>query len=296
MGTSVAYDRNAHELVLFGGYIAALGGSFINYDDTWTFDGVNWTQQHPAASPPSGVDVQLAEDPHGDVVLFGSSGNSTDPSCQTWVWAQGNWLQQQPAHSPPCRQLAGFALDPSSNRDVLFGGLGYPDLTTLLGDTSTWDGTDWSPAASTATPLPRWEMGMAPDVAAHGVLLYGGTNCPALGQNVPYCSPAQTVNAGPDESTYTDTWLWTGGVWQQLSSTPGGPSVFPALASLPDGAGVLAFSGSAIYGDWSTNASWIFGSQPSAPVPEFPAGVGAWALGASAIAALATRRRWRLRR
>jgi hypothetical protein len=71
----------------------------------------------------------------------------------------------------------GMAYDATHGQVVLFGGFG----TGYLGDTWTWDGTDWTQRTSAHAPSPREAMSMAYD-AAHGqVVLFGGFNTRALG-------------------------------------------------------------------------------------------------------------------
>jgi hypothetical protein len=43
----MAYDLTSGRLMLFGG-----AATFTQFNDTWTYDGTNWTQQSPATSPP----------------------------------------------------------------------------------------------------------------------------------------------------------------------------------------------------------------------------------------------------
>ena len=59
---------NPH-LVLFGGELSRFGPLF----DTWTWDGTNWTEQHPAHSAPNGIDT-MAFDPAAHSVLAGQLG------------------------------------------------------------------------------------------------------------------------------------------------------------------------------------------------------------------------------
>src|SRR5215467_806721 len=47
---AVAYDAATGSVVLFGGAVG-FGGRWGN--DTWTWNGTTWTQQHPATSPPA---------------------------------------------------------------------------------------------------------------------------------------------------------------------------------------------------------------------------------------------------
>jgi hypothetical protein len=57
---SMAYDAATGQLVLFGGWNVGLGGYL---GDTWTWNGVTWTQQSPATSPPVRAGSPMAYDP-----------------------------------------------------------------------------------------------------------------------------------------------------------------------------------------------------------------------------------------
>src|SRR2546429_77956 len=56
MDSSMAYDAATHTVVLFGG-----GDRFL-LNDTWTWDGSDWTQQAPATSPPIRQRASMAYD------------------------------------------------------------------------------------------------------------------------------------------------------------------------------------------------------------------------------------------
>jgi hypothetical protein len=113
------------------------GGSATMLDDTWTWDGSTWTQQHPATSPPGRVYAVMAADPAAaDLVLFGGQNNTGNIVGDTWTWDGTTWTQQSPPTSPSARQWAQMSTDPAG-RVVLFGGL---DTTaqqqiTVLADT-----------------------------------------------------------------------------------------------------------------------------------------------------------------
>src|SRR5438045_437701 len=48
----MAFDAARGNVVLFGGAVRTSGqSSNSSYGDTWTWDGTNWTQRSPAASP-----------------------------------------------------------------------------------------------------------------------------------------------------------------------------------------------------------------------------------------------------
>lgn len=53
-GASLAYDPTTQTVVLFGGSLNRLAQSGgVNSNQTWTWDGVTWTQQFPPISPPA---------------------------------------------------------------------------------------------------------------------------------------------------------------------------------------------------------------------------------------------------
>lgn len=138
----IADDPLGH-VVLFGGESSSgiLG-------DTWTWDGNDWSRSSPAQSPPGrkwlggmmAYDVAL-----GQVVLFGGLG-SGEYLGDTWTWDGVNWTQRFPARSPSARYYGAIADDGSHSQLVLFGGIeaGHGVPKGLLGDTWTWDGTDWT--------------------------------------------------------------------------------------------------------------------------------------------------------
>ncbi len=143
----LAYDPASAQLVLFGGSAAA-------YDnDTWTWNGSNWTQVDDSgdpgctasctSSPPGRTRMGLDYDPvTGQLVLFGGvAGSYFD---DTWSWGGTSWSQVDDAGdggctgscsaSPSARTSTALAFDPATGQLVLFGGGGS---TADFND--TWD-------------------------------------------------------------------------------------------------------------------------------------------------------------
>jgi galactose oxidase-like protein len=84
---SMAYDAATGNVVLFGG-IHSPNNTFVR-DDTWVWDGSNWTEQDPATHPPARASAAMAYDAAtGNVVLFGGY-NRFHGLKDTWVWASG---------------------------------------------------------------------------------------------------------------------------------------------------------------------------------------------------------------
>jgi len=241
----MAYDAANGTVVLFG------GGS--GYDDTWTWDGTNWSEQHPAESPPPTYAGSMAYDAAtGDVVLFGGF-TTPQPDNQTWIWDGTTWTQANPATSPIARIDGSMAFDPVTDNLVLFGG--YQNAPNGdLEDTWTWDGSNWTQVLpKTNNPAPRFSASMAFDAATGDFVLFGGTSQSAL---------------------FGDTWSWDGTDWMPLSPTTSPSPRYEAMMDYdPNSQGLLLFGGTQ-YGSSKTyfNDTWDFtaDSVPPANTPEVP--------------------------
>jgi hypothetical protein len=163
-----------------------VGGSG-DHDDTWTWNGATWTQQHPATSPPARQAAAMAYDAAtGTVVLFGGFGSSSLLG-DTWTWNGTTWTQQHPATSPRARQGTAMAYDAVTGAVVLFGGFNSRTSPNYLGDTWTWDGTTWTKQQPAAHPSAR-DVAAVADAATGTVVLFGG--------------------GSPDGGVFGDTWTW----------------------------------------------------------------------------------------
>jgi hypothetical protein len=139
----MAFDTARGNAVLFGGF----GG----LSDTWTWNGTNWAQRHPAKSPPGvGDRTPLPEAMAYDsarqlLVMVAPIHNSTstgDGTMDTWTWNGTVWTRLAPSTSPPPRDGYGLAYDPAHSLVVLAGGLpiGSADATATWG----WNGVTWA--------------------------------------------------------------------------------------------------------------------------------------------------------
>jgi hypothetical protein len=82
-GAGMAYDASLGAVVLFGGY-AGIWEDSLN--DTWTWNGINWTKMNPATVPPNRYGAGMTYDPLAQgVVMFG--GYSSGPARNdTWFY------------------------------------------------------------------------------------------------------------------------------------------------------------------------------------------------------------------
>jgi hypothetical protein len=81
---ATAYDAATGTVVLFSGL--ALAPIHGPSNDTWTWDGTTWTEQHPATSPAPRFDAAMAYDAATrTAVLFGGNGIHAILD-DTWTW------------------------------------------------------------------------------------------------------------------------------------------------------------------------------------------------------------------
>lgn len=175
---------------------------------------------------------------------------------------------------------------PGSTKLVLVNTGNYPAFTSYNVATWTWNGTDWSLAATgvSANPSPRVECGLAYD--GTNLVCFGGKGNPSVGylndtwawngtswtlkiandgynsglvlRTRPYMA-AMTGNVvlfgGNDYNQfYNDTWTWNGTTWTQLNPAAS-PSIRDRAAFASNGTNkAVIFGGSR--GDQMLNDAW----------------------------------------
>jgi hypothetical protein len=150
------------------------------------------------------------------ILLFGGSGESSILG-DTWQWDGSRWTLLKPAHSPRARSDASVAT--FGGQVVLFGGYdGTPAVGNgprgFLGDTWTWNGTDWTQPCSAISPRSRMDGATA---TLNGALfLFGGS-----GEQ-----PSGRIDAPGDfyAVMFGDTWVWDGSSWTE-GYTPRSPPI-----------------------------------------------------------------------
>jgi hypothetical protein len=173
-GASMTYDPGTGQLMLFGGQDLHFAFPFLN--DTWTWNGTNWTQQAPVTSPPARSGASMTYDRGtGQLVLFGGYGSNPFLN-DTWTWNGTTWTQLNPATSPPVRAGASMAYDPGTGQLVLFGGTNGAANNAMLNDTWTWNGTNWTQQAPVTSPPGRAYASMAYDPGTGQLVLTGAAN------------------------------------------------------------------------------------------------------------------------
>ena len=126
----MAYDSLRRVTVLFGGGCCRPGQSCFDCNDTWEWDGTDWTEHSPASMPSPRERFGLAYDEErGVTVLFGGSTFDVFPTVycgDTWEWDGANWIERQPSVSPSFRHGHAMAFDTVKGQVLLFGGSSGP--------------------------------------------------------------------------------------------------------------------------------------------------------------------------
>ncbi|MBI5852151.1 MAG: hypothetical protein HZB39_14145 [Planctomycetes bacterium] len=253
-GHAMAYDPNRGRCVLFGGATGAGDSSAV--DETWEWDGSNWTRSLPPISPTGRLGHAMAYDwSNGRVVMFGGRNAGSIHENDTWAWDGANWtLLATTGPTPRC--CFDVAWDFTRSRILLFGGWNAGNL----GDTWDFDGVSWQPLATPIAPTARWGHRMADDLPSGVIVLFGGI-------------------VGPNE-----TWEWNGTGWS-LRSTAAQPALINTAFDFDWRIGRPTMFGGSTQGFADRAATWTYGNPVPATVRAYgsacPGPIGTPQLGVS---------------
>jgi hypothetical protein len=237
---AMAYDPVGKNILMFGGYD---GISYLN--DTWIFDGTDWSQLSPSNAPPVRSAPAISFDRvTGKMILFGGF-NGNDYLGDTWIWdgSARTWTEASPATRPTPVTLPMMYTDPLNGHAGMIGGF---DGNFFYNITWQWTGTDWMELHPQTVLWARGASVVANDVAHKKVVIFGG-----LG------------DVNPD-----NTWTWDGVNWKQESPATQPPLVYYTPATFDPILGcVVMFGGlSNTEATWSWNGSdWALVSASNPP-------------------------------
>jgi hypothetical protein len=167
LGSSMAYDPNRHQVILFGGH------AYYNWGEagTWAWDGNDWINLTGITYPPPRFLTAMATDSsRSKVVMFG--GQNPSALNDTWEWDGSAWTEITSAGaSPSARSNAGMAYDVSRHETILFGG----GQEGTFNDTWSWDGSAWAQEQPSTNPSPRASF-LAYDSIQSRLVFFGGGN------------------------------------------------------------------------------------------------------------------------
>ncbi len=185
---SMAYDSRRGVTVLYGTQSGSTIGT-SGGDQTWEYDGTNWTQAITATTPPGLEAPAMAYDAaRGVTVMFGGW-NGTPPGTDyrtTYEYDGVDWRLVPTANAPLTGYRAGCVYDEARGRVVVYGG--YANATA---QTTTWeyDGNDWT-AVTTGGSLRITEAYMGYNPINRTTVYFGGS--------------------GPGTNPINSTWVYAG--------------------------------------------------------------------------------------
>lgn len=193
-GASMAFDPAIRAIVLYGGMNqGTVMPSPIN--DTWAWNGDDWSQLNPTASPAGGVRARMAVLSGANLVArFGDCSDRHDNAL--YMFDGQSWSQRAASGSwPPALCLPGLAGDVGRSQLLLFGG--NPGTgAAAAADTWTYDGSAWKKLTPAQSPPARYDAPMVFDPDQHRTVLFGGQG---LGEG--------------QGALLNDTWTWDGTSW-----------------------------------------------------------------------------------
>jgi hypothetical protein len=169
---SMTYDTDRGVAVMYGGNHIPATGSSGSLDETWEWNGTDWTKRTPSVTP--GIrrgHVLVYDGARKRVLLWGGRGGASGNTLgDTWEYdgTTATWKEREPITLPPGAWGACGAFDARRNLVVMFGGSGGKNVST----TWLWNGSDWS-AGPTGPPALR-SCSMAWDPVRRAIVLFGG--------------------------------------------------------------------------------------------------------------------------
>jgi hypothetical protein len=211
---AAAYDPSRQMVVVFGGATESTSqpakvGSRVSVDETWTWDGVNWSRLEPVHRPPGAQESSMAWDPAANqLVLIDRPLSGAEVVPSTWVWDGVDWILRSSSTPQPggamytdsLRNMA-MALDATGSYGLSGGGwVRMSDVKTDRGlakamsfgldectddsNTRVLDDAGWRTVSTKTKPHRRaWSL-LAYDSTIGGLVMFGVSSrnyCPGLG-------------------------------------------------------------------------------------------------------------------
>lgn len=257
VGGQMIYDAGAGYDLAFGGTPVGVASSNVS-NETWSFDGRNWTNLTGISgqAPPPFLSGEMAYDSTTNSVVLVEhypQYAASNGLILTWTYSKGRWANVTATAGQPGSGISGgdFVFDATDGYFVYFGGISFSSTSYLALANSTWilQNLTWSAASSAGPePNPRVDAGMSYDPQLSAVILFGGEENASGG----------TGWAGRNALTYgNDTWRFSGGSWTNITGGMAGP--------VPPWQSRMVFDTADGYViDEATNYryTWVFGTPP----------------------------------
>lgn len=258
---SMVYDAARRQVVLFGG-CPDPENSFCTGSETWTWDGVTWTQKSPPVSPsPRTIQAMVYDAAMQQVILHGGVDPTREEGflADTWSWNGSTWVQREVAPGSLPRLAVSIlgvggvmAYDAVRQEVVLltakFSPLDGFDFNIV--ETWTFNGIAWNLKLSTS------DRALAP--SALGSMAYDEVRR----QVVAFSAEASPAN--PD-IVISSTWTWNGASWTRMIPAATDPTArFLAGMTYDAQRSQLVLFGGVAGESAFFNETWVLDSSPPA--------------------------------
>lgn len=294
---AMAHDLLNGRMIMYGGLLSPTAIT----NETWSWDGANWTQLTPSVAPPPRWGHKMVFDTRRLklVAWGGRSPTTTATASDTWEFdiATATWAQVVTPTTPTARAFYAMAYDQRRGVVVTFGS----QSTTNGAQTWEYDGTNWRLATPTTSPASRESPNMCYDAGRGVIVMFGGyyglASAPQMyGDTWEYDgitwrqvttlnSPAPRYRhamhydsnrgrvvlvAGYGSASFSDTWEYDGNDWTQVATV--GPSRPTEAID-----GYYPFASQSVYFGGSgptgvTNETWTFAGATTAIAAPFGTG------------------------
>jgi hypothetical protein len=209
-GAALACDESQQQVLLFGGLAGfdGLNGSHRTgtlSDETWLWDGHNWTQLNPAHVPPARMGGQLVYNPLLEQTLLFGGISSRGYSNDLWSWDGTDWQQIQPTTVPPANaRFQGTYHAQLQQVMLLAENMSGDDPWLHQYQIWTWNGQNWTPYGDSVT-LPGSIQGLAYDFARQQLVtaVVSGGKMP-----MPSKSQGGRIPSFVAPTLASQTWIW----------------------------------------------------------------------------------------
>jgi len=238
---AMAFDEALGVIVMYGGSDvpdwaaeATVSPDIAISGDTWTWDGSDWTEQHPAHHPVLFGPSATYDYARHQIVLIGVTPANT---MQTWTYDGVDWTHRALADRTPTpwRIYERLSFGPASSTVATFGG--YNPSNADISAVWKWDGRTWTKTLANAPPAISGLASFAPEFAQKSILICSDTqpattwllNLSGFRQVHPVHQPGTCAGMSPDrsrdrvlvygwtefkgDSWQFEVWFWSGSDW-----------------------------------------------------------------------------------
>ena len=176
---AMAHDARSQRVVLFGGVDFSQPNPV--YDDTWEWDGVDWTLNTAATGTVHRYGIGLTPDVHGNLVMFGGN-----------PWYRDTWLYAEPAASQPFGVGCSLGSAPQlASTAPKLGSVFGLDLVGAQPSTIGFFGVSFAPAAVSIPPCTLYLGGAI-------IALPAITNAAGFAASTRFTIPPDPILSGAD--------------------------------------------------------------------------------------------------